>query len=145
MATELALLDVNVLLALTWRQHVHHRPAQTWFGLVEERRFATCALTETAFLRLSTNAHVVGGLVLLPAATDLLRRMRQLPGHQYLADDTSLAEPVIDLARASAGSQVTDLHLVNLAATHHAVLATFDRSITSYLEPPDQRHLLLLP
>jgi toxin-antitoxin system PIN domain toxin len=144
MTTELALLDVNVLLALAWRQHVHHRPAQTWFGLVEGRRFATCALTETAFLRLSTNANVVGGVVLLPEVTDLLRHVRRLPGHQYLADDTSLAEPVIDLARASAGNQVTDLHLVNLAASHRAVLATFDRSITSYLEPQDQRHLLQL-
>ena len=34
------LLDVNVLLALVWQDHTHHRQAATWFGQV--KRFATC-------------------------------------------------------------------------------------------------------
>jgi predicted nucleic acid-binding protein len=37
--------------------------------------------------------------------------------------------------------QVTDLHLVNLAATHGKKLATFDASLRDSLVPADRTHV----
>jgi hypothetical protein len=145
MTTELSLLDVNVLVALAWPNHVHHDPAHTWFGQVRDRRFATCSLTESGFLRLATNSHVTGREVWLADAVALLTEIRSMTGHEFIADDSSLAAPVIDTTMATSGGQVTDLHLVNLAATNGAVLATFDRSIATMLTNSDRRHLLQLP
>lgn len=135
------LLDVNVLIALSWPQHVHHATAHAWFSGLGDRPWATTALTETAFLRLSTNRHVVHRPLLAADAVAALVAIRGLPGHVFLPDDTSLAAPSISLDRLASGGQITDLHLVNLAAVHRAVLTTLDRSIPAYLSPQDQQHV----
>jgi len=68
----------------------------------------------------------------------------------FVPDDTSLADPAIDLIALSGYRQVTDLHLVNLAARHGLRLVTFDhkaapywratpRSFIPWLEPPSRR------
>lgn len=138
------LLDVNVLIALTWPQHVHHGAAHRWLGELGARRFATCPTTEHGLLRLSTNPRVVGRQVSVADALAVLRSIRAMPRQVFLADGTSLAEPVIDLGRAVVGSQVTDLALVNLAASCGAVLATFDRAIPTYLADGDRDHVLVI-
>jgi predicted nucleic acid-binding protein len=51
----IALLDVNVLVALFDPSHVHHEAAHAWFGLNRKARWATCALTENAFVRILSN------------------------------------------------------------------------------------------
>ena len=135
------LLDINVLIALTWPQHVHHVLAQEWFAAVAERPFATCPTTEAGLLRLSTNPAVVGRPVRMADALTLLRDVRSLPGHRFLPDASSLADPVIDLGRAVVASQVTDLQLVNLAAAAGVPLATLDRSIVDALAPGDRVHV----
>jgi hypothetical protein len=66
-------------------------------------------------------------------------------GHEFIVDASSLTAPVIDTSLATSSGQVTDLHLVNLAATNGAVLATLDRSIATILEEDDRRHVLQLP
>jgi uncharacterized protein len=145
MATEPTyLLDVNVLMALAWPQHVHHGNARTWFNAVRRRRFATCSLTETAFLRLSTNPKVVGNQIRIADALELLRAIRGLPGHRFVADESSLADPVISLERLAVSGQITDVHLINLAASSSTVLATFDRAITTYLRTDQAEHVKLL-
>ena len=45
------LLDANLLIALTHAAHVHHAEAHAWFDAVPKRRWATCALTQLAFVR----------------------------------------------------------------------------------------------
>lgn len=49
------LLDTNVLLALAWPNHQHHGTAQRWFKREAPRGWATCALTQLGFVRLSSN------------------------------------------------------------------------------------------
>lgn len=138
------LLDVNVLIALTWPQHVHHGAAHRWLAALGTRRFATCPLTEQGLLRLSMNERVVGRHVTFVAALEVLRGIRAQRRHTFLVDEGSLADPAIDLSRAAVSSQVTDLALVNLAATAGAVLATFDRAIPSYLAENDRVHVELI-
>ena len=48
------LLDVNVLLALAWPSHAHHEIADEWFLRNRHKGWATCVLTQLAFLRLSS-------------------------------------------------------------------------------------------
>ncbi len=45
------LLDVNVLIALTWPHHVHHNAAKSWFAGVRGNGWTTCPLTEAGFVR----------------------------------------------------------------------------------------------
>jgi toxin-antitoxin system PIN domain toxin len=54
-----ALLDVNVLVALAWPNHVHHRIARTWFEQNGSSSWATCSITENGFVRISSNPKVV--------------------------------------------------------------------------------------
>jgi len=58
--------DVNVWVALTSNRHVHHSLAIAWFENTGSDRFAFCRITELGFLRLLTNAHVMGKDVLSP-------------------------------------------------------------------------------
>ena len=60
-------------------------------------------------------------------------------------DASTLTDPLIDTAVLAGHQQVTDLHLVTLAAHHGAVLATFDGALTTWLAPADRRHVMLIP
>ena len=137
------LLDLNVLIALSWPRHVHHGRAHDWFSSLGEQPWATTPLTEVGFIRLSSNASVVHRPITTSAALAALREIRALPGHVFWADDTSLASPTTSLSRMVSPKQVTDVHLVNLAARHGAALVTFDRAIPTYVEN-GERHVLLL-
>lgn len=144
MTTEPHLLDLNVLIALAWPQHVHHARAHAWFGALKGR-WMTTPLTEAGFLRVSTNPAVVTERVSMATALGMLASMRAVPGHTFLPDGSSLAGPVIALDAVATSRQVTDAHLVNLAAASGALLATLDRGIERMLAPADRRHVVVLP
>ncbi len=139
----LELPDVNVLLALVHPDHVRHRQASDWFA--GTARFATTPVTESGLARLALGAAVVGARAASPAAAlASLRSIRADPRSVFLADNTSLAEPTIQLSGFAGYRQVTDLHLVNLAAVHGAVLATFDPRIPAALLHADRRHVRVI-
>jgi toxin-antitoxin system PIN domain toxin len=136
-----ALPDVNVLVAAFDPRHAHHHAARAWFATHE--RFATTPLTETAFIRLVSNPSVGGET---PAtALAALRQIRSLPGHSFVPDAATLADPSIDLTAMVGHQQVTDLHLVNLAAASGLVLATFDAKLWRSLASADQGHAHVIP
>ena len=131
------LLDVNVLLALTWRQHIHHEVAHERFAALDS--WSTCSVTESGLLRLLLTEAVVGRRLRGREALDQLAAIRKVSGWSFLPDATSLAEERIDTRVLIGRRQVTDLHLVNLAAHHDVQLVTFDASLKSSLVPADQR------
>ncbi len=131
------LLDVNVLLALSWDQHIHHEVAHEWFGKIES--WSTCPLTEGGLIRLLLTEQVVGRKVSGAEALGQLEAMRRVPGWSFLTDSASLAAPVIDTRVLMGRRQVTDLQLVNLAAANDTRLATFDAALRDSLVPKDQR------
>ena len=53
------LFDVNVLVALAWPNHVHHARALDWFREHSPLGWATCSITETGFVRVSSNRAAV--------------------------------------------------------------------------------------
>ncbi len=146
MATDPAhLLDVNVLVALSWPQHVHHHRAHDWFAARNFRSWATTGITEAGFIRISSNPAVIASAVSVADAVQALVNMRALSGHVFVTDNSSLADPKIDTTRMVTHKQVTDIHLVNLAARSGTVLATLDTAIPTYLAEPDRRFVDLVP
>ena len=122
------LLDTNVLIALTWPEHVFHRDAQDWFAGNRSAGFRTCPVTEMGFVRISSNPAFVSGAVSPRQAIDLLRRMTRLPEHRFWPDNLSLRDAVGN-ADLTGHRQVTDAYLLALAAKHEGVLATLDRGM----------------
>jgi hypothetical protein len=86
-------------------------------------------------------SHVVGGAIKPASAISSLQSLRAHARAEFLPDACSLADPAIDLVGLAGFRQVTDLHLVNLAAAHSARLVTFDAKIGPTLAPTDQ-HLV---
>lgn len=124
-----ALLDVNVLVALAWPNHVHHGEAQHWFGGAAASGWATCPLTQSGFVRVSSNP-AVPHAVTPAAAMELLRRLVAVGDHVFLDDAIAVVEArEVDRARIASHRQVTDAHALAIARRHGAVLATFDRGI----------------
>ena len=78
-------------------------------------------------------------------ALALLEDLRQIAGHRFIADPTSLAVSRLDRRRLVGHKQVTDFHIVNLVASSNAVLATFDRRIREALAPEDRDYVEIIP
>ena len=129
--TRPALLDINVLIALFDPTHVHHDAAHDWFGDNRARRWATCPLTENAFVGVLSRP-LEGRPGERPAVLSAhLRTLCAAADHVFWNDDVSLLDTSrFDLA-AAPHRQLTDIYLVGLAHAHGATLATFDRSIPS--------------
>lgn len=144
MTVSVYLLDVNVLIALAWPQHVHHARSHAWFDSLAGQ-WATTPVTEAGYLRLTMNPAVVGTTVRASEALASLSALRASAGHVFLVDNSSLADPRIDLSRVASYRQITDAHLVNLAAMSGAVLATLDRGIRELVPAEQQGGIFLLP
>jgi len=119
------LLDVNVLLALAWPNHLHHREAAAWFAQNRRNGFRTCPLTQTGFVRISSNPAFTPDAVSPLQAVDLLTRIAAMPGHDFWADDLPLPA-AMDGARILGHRQVVDLYLLRLSAHHGGIFATLD-------------------
>lgn len=140
--SETYLLDASALVAMTNPDHVHHGRARQWFSGVAE--WATTPLTEAAFIRLMLNPAVTGAPRIASEVLGVLRALRARAGHAFVPDDSSLAEPSIELAGLIGHQQVTHLHLVNLAARHDAMPATLDSRIAKALVRSEQRRVHLI-
>jgi hypothetical protein len=124
------LLDVNVLIALLDRSHVHHEIAHHWFAGLGTDRWATCPITENAVVRIMSGSGYPNspGSVLVVAR--LLQQVIALPGRDFWPDDFSLWQSSdVNLNRILAPSQVTDTYLLALARAHEGKLASLDRRI----------------
>jgi toxin-antitoxin system PIN domain toxin len=123
------LLDVNVLLALAWPNHVHHVAARTWFADSAHEGWATCGVTESGFIRVSSNVRVTPDARTPAEAAMLLQRICSLAGHRFISDSVSLADAHVQVGQlALSSSDVTDAHLILLARESAATLVTFDRA-----------------
>jgi len=127
-SSDLLLLDVNVLLAIAWPNHQFHAAAVA--ALSSQNLWATCALTQLGFIRLSSNPAAVATARSPHEATGLLARLVADSLHIYL---DSLPAPASEdwrdaFAKLLGHQQVTDAYLLRLAA---AVLVTFDPRLES--------------
>lgn len=124
------LLDVNVLVALSWAEHLHHASAWQWFGAQHARAWATCPFTECGLVRVLSNLKRLAGAASVEQAVCSLKVMQAYPRHRFLAADFSPAEDP-QFARLQGYRQVTDAYLLILARRNGGALATFDGGIQS--------------
>ena len=138
-----ALLDVNALVALAWPNHVHHASALEWFGEHASAGWATCPVTESGFVRVSSNRRALPTATTVAAADDLLAALRKLEGHRFWTDDISVATcQEVDVHGLAGYRLVTDAHLVALATRRGGRLVTFDRAVRALAAAPDTVVLL---
>lgn len=139
------LLDVNVLVALAWPNHIHHARALDWFRAAREHGWATCPLTESGFVRVSSNSRAIPDARTPQEAIALLRRLRAIGGHTFWTDEVSAAEDGPGpFDRVVGYRQVTDAHLISLSLQRGGGLATFDQAIVS-LVSSDEGLVELIP
>jgi uncharacterized protein len=127
------LLDVNLLISLAWPNHVHHQAAQHWFRDRAREPWATTPITESGFVRVSSNRSAIPTAVTPAEALTLLSRIRKVPNHVFLPDDLEavVGEGYLPPSRIVAHRLVTDAHLLALARHHGAHLATLDRGLVA--------------
>ena len=123
---------MNVLVALAWPNHVHHRQAVRWFVGIRDDGWATCPITESGFVRVSSNDRVLPEARTPLEARTLLAALRTKGAHWFWEDDVSVADDPCGVFAAMLGHrQVTDAHLLTLAIRRGGALATFDRGIAA--------------
>lgn len=141
-----ALLDVNVLVALAWPNHVHHEAALSWFKKQREAGWATCALTEAGFVRVSCNPSAVRYAVTPQTAIALLGALRGLGAHSFWPLDRSLTDlPDTVVARIQGYRQITDAVLLAAAIQRGGQLATFDNGLAQLLTASERPSLCTVP
>jgi toxin-antitoxin system PIN domain toxin len=122
-SSNLLLLDINVLIALSWSIHPFHSAATRRMEGSRER-WATCALTQLGFIRISSASSANPSPKTPAEAAALLQIMTSDSLHVYL---DSLPPPTERwMQRALGTKQVTDAYLLALAEWNGATLLTFD-------------------
>lgn len=119
------LVDVNLLLALLTRGHVHHARARRWLrSLAASDSLVLSPLGEIGFIRVGLQSRhvpdVATGRKLLAGFSGGTPRV------DFLADDSPAAALP---SWVSTPGEITDGHLSALASSHRARLATFDQGI----------------
>ncbi len=131
-----ALLDVNVLVALAWPHHVHHELALAWFQENQALGWATCPTTESGFVRVSSNPRVLPEARSPHEAVLILRRIRALPAHVFWSEEVSIAsQELVAAERLMSYRQVTDAHLLAVTLHRGGRLATLDRAVRNLVPP----------
>lgn len=122
------LLDVNSLVALGHAAHVHHRRVQAWVRKLRptDGPLLTCSITELGFIRVSVQARLQ--IAVLSAREALSRLKSSSPIRFELSGDSLGADQLpIFVTRPD---QISDGHLLELAKSIGAELATLDAGIS---------------
>ncbi|MXW42262.1 MAG: PIN domain-containing protein [Acidimicrobiia bacterium] len=118
-----ALLDGNVLIALTATEHVHYRQVHRWLNLHDDL-VATCPITQGTLLRFLLREGLRGTEALLK-----LRQIVELPKHVFWPDEIGYGTPM--MSGVIGHRQVTDAYLVALASYFGGSLVTLDKGLTA--------------
>ena len=140
-----ALLDVNFLLALLDEDHSSHSQALLWWQSNRQAGWATCALTQNGFARISSQDGYSGRRP-LGVALEQLSRLVTLPHHEFWSDDISITDAqLFDHNYILGPNQITDVYLLGLAVKHGGRLVTFDRGLPlKAVRGAEARHLVVL-
>jgi len=128
--TRVSLLDVNVLVALFFPDHVHHDLAHDWFADDRARGWATCPLTENGMIRVAWQQPSDDVLVRPADVIGHLERFCRDKHHRAWTDAVSLRDTALFAPQFIRGPrQLTDVYLLGLAKMMGGQLVTFDRTI----------------
>ncbi len=120
------LLDVNALIALGLSDHTEHARVSAWASAQSPITFLTCSITELGFIRVI--AQVPDYDTNVSEARSLLSDLKsdESFSFEFIADAHDISQLP---AWVHTPKQTTDGHLLALAKSHSAELATFDAKI----------------
>jgi toxin-antitoxin system PIN domain toxin len=127
----IALLDVNVLVAIFDGDHTLHDAAHVWLRRNRKTGWATCPITTNGCIRILSNPGYPIPNKTPSEITEWVRRFCSAADHQFWPDSVSLTDSTLFRASMINGHKnITDAYLLGLAVRNHGRLATFDRSIS---------------
>ena len=142
----IALLDVNVLIALLDPQHVHHNAAHHWFANQVPIGWATCPLTQNGVLRILGNPRYPNTPGSPATVMPLLDGLLAHPAHVFWPDDLSWSvDALIQGDQVLGHGQITDTYLLALAVYHQGFLASFDTRLSTLAVTGGRQALRLIP
>lgn len=125
------LADVNVWLAFTLSNHVHHATAFRWFGESAQDEIAFCRVTQMGVLRLLTNRHAMIENPLKPIdAWRTFDALLSMEGVLFVHEPRGLEEEWRKGAvnHSYGPNWGTDAYLAAFAIAAGMTVATFDKA-----------------
>lgn len=140
------LLDVNVLIAMAWPTHRAHEKVQVWLARHAREGWATCPLTQTAFVRILSNPDFSPNALTPGEAVALLQANLGHPAHRFWADEVSFVQALEFAPRLAGHQKVTVAYLLGLAMHKKGKLATMDRAVRALLpdKSPERDFLIVI-
>ena len=132
-----ALLDVNVVIASVFADHVMHFSARRFFESLE--RFYTTPTVQGGFLRFATrplkneSGEQQQPRLTIAEAHAKLRELTESAGHVFLSDDTPFTD--LGLRSMQGHRQWTDAYLLHIARKHGLQLASLESRMASLDDP----------
>ena len=127
----LALLDINVVIALLDPDHAFHERSHDWWARNAKSGWASCPIVENGIVRIMSNPGYSAKARFIPG--ELISRLQTFAAqtnHEFWPDDVSLRDEKMFMAeRIHSSRQLTDIYLLALAGKHDGRLATFDKGI----------------
>src|SRR5467141_2389868 len=119
---------------MAWPTHRAHEKVQEWLARHAREGWATCPLTQTAFVRILSNPAFSPNALTSADALALLQANLGHPAHRFWPDEVSFADALEPFAQRLTGhQQVTDSSLLGLAMHKRGKLATMDRAVRALL------------
>jgi hypothetical protein len=123
------LADVNVLLALLVRHHVHHKRARKWFDGLGAGDAGLCRVVQLALIRLLGNGSIMGEYAVpAGAAWRLIDELLQDERLDFVAEPKEFESvfPGLLTCRVPTGKRVGDAYLAAFSIAAGRRLATLD-------------------
>ncbi len=142
-APNVHLLDANALIALCWPAHEHHHRMLAWFKAHAAQGWASCALTQSAFIRVVMQPAFSGpaaAKIAVSDAAELLLRNTSHAQHSFVNLDFGFADVLATCTGGLYGHrQITDAYLLTAAIKNGGKLLSFDTGIPSLLATQAER------
>lgn len=126
--------DVNVWVALIWKDHIHSGTARAWFEKAASEQFLFCRMTQISVLRLLTTQRVMGSDVqTMTGAWKLWDRVTADDRITYIPEPEGLERSFRTMSRLGSPSPKVwaDAYLLAFASAAGLKLITFDRALRS--------------
>ena len=123
--------DVNLWIALTVAENVHHKPALDWIEDAADDTIAFCRVTQMGFLRLLTNSRVMAEDVLTAdQAWRSMERIRRNDRVIFASEPPGVEQSWrgMTTSQKTGANFWTDAYLAAFAQVTGYTLVTFDRS-----------------
>lgn len=136
-----ALLDVNVIIASVFADHVMHLPARHFVESLE--RFYTTPTVQGGFLRFATRplrndrGEQQQPRLTMSEALAKLREFTEAEGHVFVGDDSPFTD--LGLRSMQGHRQWTDAYLLHIARKHNLMLASLESRMATLDDPATPR------